>query len=194
MLSIRTPALVLVTSLAVLAPIPAFAGTTQHQDATGDVVQADAASTSPDDTTPVPDRRSGDIRGFYATHGKRAVTASMGFVDLSRQEEMVTPVFRFRSDKGRRDVVLVTNTGRGTFSVMLRGNGKQVKCRIRTTVSFQTDKVRVRIPRKCFDNPRWVQAGGGIYEGNDQTVFLDDAYRNIGVGNDLRLGGPRLRR
>ena len=184
-------ALVLTTSLAVLAPMPAFGaiGTT-HRDAVGDVV---SFSEDSDSATPQPGRAEGDIRGISASHRKKVVVVSVRLRELSRRPELSATQLRLNSNKGRRDVTVVPIPGTSRSVAEVQGPRGTVKCKVNSKVSFVNNSVRVAVPRKCLGNPRWVRVGAGIISVEEPNYFLDDAYRNVGVGDELRLG-PRLTR
>jgi len=185
-------ALYLGVGLVLLVPTQAYAANTSHVDATGDVV-AFTPESDFEDAVPAPERRNGDIRGFYYTHGKRAVIVTIRFVELSKADGLGT-VVRLNTDRGRRDIVHVAG-----LRPMMSSPHRSVRCNIRTSVSYANDRVQLVVPRRCLGNPRWVRAGAGVFTGletsEDEPLFVDEAYRNGNVtqSNDLRLGGRVLR-
>jgi hypothetical protein len=186
----RTLALTLATSTALLLPTQAFADSTLHRDATKDMISFNFET---DEEAPAPDRTDGDIRGLSATHAARKVLITVRFVEWIRHPDMAIPVFRLRTNENqRRDVQVRPGTRtRPSKAFMINGRGEDVRCHMTTSVQIVANKVTLGIPRKCLSRPRWVQVGAGIVEFQDPNVFVDDAYLNGRIRDQLALG-PRL--
>jgi hypothetical protein len=189
---VRTLALVLATSTAVLLPAQAFADSTLHRDATKDMISFNFESDD-EAPTPAPDRTDGDIRGISTTHAARKVLITVRFVEWIRHEDMAIPVFRLHTNENQNREVQVrpgTRT-RPSMAFMINGRGDEVRCRMTTSVQIVANKVTLGIPRTCLSRPRWVQVGAGIVQFEEPNVFVDDAYLNGRIRNQLALG-PRL--
>jgi len=189
---VRTLALVLATSTAVLLPAQAFADSTIHQDATKDMVSFNLDSE--DDTpTPAPGRRDGDIRGISATHAARKVLVTVRYVELTRNPDFSIPVFRMRTNENqlRHVEVLPGTRTRPSRAFMYNGRGQGVRCRMTTSFQIVANKVTLGVPRTCLSHPRWVQVGAGIVSLVEPRIFVDDAYLNGRIRDQLAFG-PRL--
>jgi hypothetical protein len=187
---VRTLALVLATSTAVLLPAQAFADSTIHRDATKDMISFNFET---GDEAPAPDRADGDIRGISATHAARKVLITVRFVEWTRDPDIAIPLFRLRTNENqRRDVLVMPGTRtQPSQAIMINGRGNEVRCHMTTSVQIVANKVTLGVPRKCISQPRWVQVGAGIVSLDDPTVYQDDAYLNGRVRDQLALG-PRL--
>lgn len=187
---VRTLALVLATSTAVLLPAQAFAGSTIHKDATKDMISFDWDT---EEETPAPDRAGGDIRGISATHAARKVLVTVRFVEWTRNPDIALPMFRLRTNENQTRHVMVfpgTRT-QPSRAMMLNGRGREVRCRMTTSVQIVANKVTLGVPRKCLSQPRWVQVGAGIISLEEPYIYQHDAYLNGHVRDGLALG-PRL--
>jgi hypothetical protein len=190
MLIIRTLALVLATSTAVLLPAQAFADSTIHRDATKDMISFNFEN---EEELPAPDRSDGDIRGISATHAVRKLLITVRFVEWTRRPDMAIPIFRLRTNENQlRDVLVRPGTRtRPSMAFMTNGRGEEVRCRMTTSVQIVANKVTLGVPRKCLSRPRWVQVGAGIVTFEDPDIFVDDAYLDGRIRNQIALG-PRL--
>lgn len=189
---VRTLALVVATSTVVLLPAQAFADSTIHRDATRDMVSFNLDSDE-ETPTPAPDRSDGDIRGVSATHAPRKVLITVRYVEWTRNPDLSAPIFRLRTNENQlRQVQVFPGTRtRPSRAFMINGRGQDVRCRMTTSVQIVANKVTLGIPRKCLSRPRWVQVGTGIVAFDEPLVFLDDAYLDGRIRNQLALG-PRL--
>ena len=183
-------ALVLATSLAVLLPAQAFADSTIHRDATKDMI---SFSFENEEEVPAPDRSDGDIRGISATHAVRKVLITVRFVEWTRRPDMAIPLFRLRTNENQlRDVLVRPGTRtRPSMAFMTNWRGEEVRCRMTTSVQIVANKVTLGVPRKCLSRPRWVQVGAGVVTFEDPDIFVDDAYLDGRIRNQIALG-PRL--
>jgi hypothetical protein len=77
------------------------------------------------------------------------------------------------------------------MAFMTNGRGEEVRCRMTTSVQIVANKVTLGVPRKCLSRPRWVQVGAGIVTFEDPDIFVDDAYLDGRIRNQIALG-PRL--
>jgi len=193
---VRTLALVLATSTAVLLPAQAFADSTIHRDATKDMISfnfEDEEAEEEPAPVPAPERADGDIRGVSATHAVRKVLVTVRYVEWTRNPDLSAPIFRFRTNENQlRDVQVFPGTRtRPSMAFMINGRGQEVRCRMTTSVQIVANKVTLGVPRKCLSQPRWVQVGAGIISLEEPYVYQDDAYLNGRVRNGLALG-PRL--
>jgi hypothetical protein len=194
---VRTLALVVATSTAVLVPAQAFADSTIHKDATKDMISFNFDDEEEEEPapTPAPERSDGDIRGVSVTHAARKVLITVRYVEWTRNPDLSAPMFRLRTNEHKERTVQVfpgTRT-RASRAFMTTAYGDDVRCRMTTSVQIVANKVTLGIPRKCLSRPRWVRVGTGIVAFRDPLVFVDDAYLTGRINDQLTLG-PRLSR
>ncbi len=190
----RSLVLVVAASTLVLLPAQAFADSTLHRDATRDMVSFNLDSEE-ENPTPAPDRTDGDIRGVSATHAARKVLITVRYVEWTRNPDFALPVFRLRTNERKtRNVEVMPGTRtRPSRAIMYNDRGQRSRCHMTTSVQIVANKVTLGVPRKCLSHPRWVRVGTGILQLEEPNLFLDDAYLNGRIRDQLTLG-PRLRR
>lgn len=178
-----------------LLPAAAVAGTHRHRDAAGDLY---AYSVSPDGVA-APRRRDGDIAWSRVVYRPRALVMTMRMYRLDRDVASWGASYQIRTSKGEdRNVELTARPGRRTSVKMFELSGGDlvaVRCAISKRVSYRYDRIRVRVPVRCLDRPRWVRVGLGL-TGTTRSggIYLDDAnISGSGTGTGL-VAGPRVRR
>ena len=192
---VRTSALALTTTLAVLLPAAAEAASYVTPDTTGDVLKID----SNDNTTKQPDVTDGDIVRSSVAHGKRRVTVAMSHRDLvsPTSNDINVSIFRIGTNKRRIRWVQVIATAGHTSGVatLQKSSGHRVKCRgVRWNIDYPTHVVSASVPRRCLGNPKWVHVGMATGKlSSDDVVYLDDAQTNGYFGENPKWG-PRVYR
>jgi hypothetical protein len=166
-------------------PLPATpphvraASTVSSTDGRGDMWQL---RTQPQDV-PAPEQRAGDITDLRVAHAHRAVWVYTNFVELRRSGHGLQLEVRLRTDTGIwQYLALLTGAESkagwsGTVEITAR-SGRVVNCPVTHEVDYSNAAIRLRIPRSCLDNPRWLQtsvASVSIPDEEDRTMFVDDA-------------------
>ena len=193
---LRGGALALLTTLAVLVPSAAMAGSYVRPDTSGDVVKY--ATWSSTTGTKVPDRPEGDILSSSVVNGKRRVTMAMRADGLSQVANGATFYFRIGTPHKVRRLYIDTYPGAWRGVKAFRKDvkqGKQVKCHgIRWSVDYGANLVRASVPQRCLGRPKWVRVGMALvtYDGGQaKPVYIDDAATNGSLGSVPRWG-PRV--
>lgn len=83
------------------------------------------------------------------------------------------------------------------FGVIIHGE----PCKIRRDVDFERDRIRLAVPRRCIDNPRWVRVGASAYRWVEpadpdhatSTSFHDDWDGGTELSPWMPPFGPRVR-
>jgi hypothetical protein len=141
-----------------------------------------------DESPPVvaPRQRRNDIRRTVVRHGLHAVTIRARFSELSRRPAFYVLTVPLRTSAGvRREVSLFVDREthwRGVADFM-RPSGRLAKCAVAHRINYTRNVVRVRVPRSCLDDPRWIQA----------NVFILGAFSRMpgGVYGDSAHGPQR---
>jgi len=125
-----------------------------------------------DESRPVPGRRFPDVTRARFSHAAQHVVARMSFVELNPTGDIFGGI-ETRTPRGRR-----------TFTVMsVRGSREgflfpdnQRPCAVGVHFDYAQNYLRVRIPRRCLGDPRWVQlrAGASVLQA-DGDELTDDA-------------------
>ena len=185
----RTLVLTSLTSVALLVPTQAYAGSYLVHDSTKDVI----SQTDDGAETKAPDHTEGDVRSSYVEYAPRRVVAAMSYVGLTQTPDLAGHVFSFHTNKGRvRDVTVLAGPGHWAGRAeMTTGRGRHVRCRVARTIDYTQHRISISVPRSCLGKPRWVQVGMGMVTVKGNTFFGDDALTNGTLGNNVVLG-PRV--
>jgi hypothetical protein len=181
-------ALVLALGASLLSTGTAHAAEEVIRDARGDVVAYDSVTGR---EWVAPSSANGDILRTRIVHNQHAVLVRVNFRALNRRGDFRSDQLRIlTNDSLRREVHLVAGPGfwRGT-AWMARPNGREVRCDITHSIDYANNVVRIRIPRSCLGNPRWVRVGVGSFWSDGSLMFFDDAQLNGEIRDQLKLSG-----
>ncbi|KQZ70078.1 hypothetical protein ASD66_10390 [Nocardioides sp. Root151] len=197
-------ALALATTVCLTASTAAAAHAEKvvHRDARGDVIRQDYSfETETETETPVPTVKSSDITSTVVDHRRDNVFVTVRHAELDSHLDLLhgylfslvtnerlgrTVVLHVSPSTSRQgEVKLVTQAGRRVTCIGLRGR-----------IDYRANTVRIRVPRSCLSNPRWVRAGiYTFHTGRDWSrAFVDDANLNGRIRNAGPVHGPRVRR
>jgi len=173
---------------------PASADRVIHRDARHDVMKVDFSSGDAE-LVPAPHAPAGDVTRAMIDHRYRRVVLKLRYAELERRG------FRF-------ELAELSTSGGGHFVVFLdtaKDLGWQGRvglvdltdatdldlnvwrpCRgLWHEVDYEQNTVKLSVPRRCLDNPRWIRAGiGGNAVLGVRGIYVDDALSNT--------FGPRL--
>lgn len=181
------------SALSVTTLLPAQAQTLAVGDARGDVTVFDDTTEQPEAVDPTV--RNGDVVRTVFRHTGRRISVRAKFADLAKQGDVRQDFLQLRTDEGQQRFVMVL-AGRGGWAgetMMFRGNGSDVACRIRHRIDYADDVLTLSFPRRCAGSPRWVRLGFAAMTGTEERTYVDDAQSRGPVGNELTMS-PRLRR
>lgn len=162
MRNVSRPAALFVAALAVLISGPALAQTVTVNDSVGDGLQGDNL----------------DITAVKVANRDRVIDTTVAVVRVTHGQVGVW--ISARGDSRRSAVVVgSTHRARGDTSRLLDAQGGVVKCSgLRVTWNESTDRVRARVPSRCFD------------DGNYGAVKVR-AITEIGADADFAPKGPK---
>lgn len=125
-------------------------------DARHDMWVIEEGSTQPD---PAPRATIGDFVRTTFRHGDRLVVIKSSFLDLKRTGKRFTVWVDMRDHDGTRTTAGVrTSPGnRAGRTLLFTSQGRDIPCNVRHRVNYQRNVVRLVIPRRCLDMPRWLQ-------------------------------------
>lgn len=126
-------------------------------DERGDMVRYPNAEPPP---VPAPHQRRNDIRRTIIRHDRTAITIRTKFSELSRQPAFYLLAARLRTSAGMRrglDLFVDESDWQGDADLR-RPDGRRVKCAIPHHIDYTRNVIRLRVPRSCLSDPRWVQA------------------------------------
>lgn len=137
-----------------------------------------------------------DVRRTVVRHSAEAVVVKTTYFRLrkGRGDELDFSIYLKTSDRRQFGVLTSIDSDHGSASAwMYRGIGHDVDCPgLKARTDFAADWVRVKIPRRCIRNPRWVR-----YEALTESYLEDEGvYRDnvLGPGPRLDQWSPRIRR
>jgi hypothetical protein len=217
---VRTALLALVGATAVgLLASPAHAETWHGADARHDVTtfshsaQPPPCGTSTDGTDPTDRLR--DITGLRVAHTTDTITVRVSMRELRRRGSDTNWVVHLRVPAGAFAVDVARGGGHGLTALLTKEphfpppdecGGTLVVTTgrgcvgLRVAVDPSRDTLVLTVPRACLKEPRWVQAGAGVYGGfsgtpDDYTSHSDYwAQPGESASGFLPPYGPRVRR
>jgi hypothetical protein len=163
---------------------PASADRVIHRDARHDVMKVDFSSEKPE-LVPAPHAPAGDVTRAMIDHRYRRVVLKLRYAELERRG------FRF-------EIALLSTSGGGHFVVFL-DTAKELGWQGRASladlsnlrqgerpcrglwheVDYRQNTVKLSVPRRCLDDPRWIRAGiGGNAIVDPSDLYVDDALSN----------------
>lgn len=181
----RLVPLAIIAALVAGAP-GAYAAENVSRDPAGDLVDQET-----DD--PAPEVKIGDITKVTTKHGARVLTLTTTFVertDGSVAWRVVTPKRNFFID-----MVMFGFPERYVTPTLQDRGGKRIKCRNlrRVELPKRSRSIKVRVPRKCLGNPRWVRTGSIASAVIDGIQYADDAHRDTSISQFKISVGPRVK-
>ena len=160
--SVRTAAVAVVAAAACLTTtVPAIADMTTVRDGAGDVWESRVDLASGDMSIHRSDmQRNVDVRNVKIAHSARKLKFWVRYVDTRRNDDLMGIDFLLRTPE-RRMLSMSMVVDRKTDSVLMRRNGKQVKCTgLRAEMQYPQDEFELDIPRRCLGRPTWVKVAG----------------------------------
>ena len=106
-----------------------------------------------------PHVRNGDITSVVVRHRSAAVTLTVRLAKLRRPGPLVFTIASLRTAKHTWNTTVYAYGSDGTPDVFFdRNDGGEVSCPgARARMNFADDVIRVRVPRRCMDDPAWVR-------------------------------------
>ncbi|HET6936989.1 MAG TPA: CPBP family intramembrane glutamic endopeptidase [Nocardioides sp.] len=144
-----------VAVLPVAAPSAVAAELTLN-DASHDMWVIEEGSTQP---APAPGATIGDFVRTTFRHGDRLVVIKSSFLELTRTGKRLTMWVEMRDQSGTRTTAAVrTSPGnRAGRTLLFTSHGQDIPCNVRHRVNYQRNVIRLVIPRRCLDTPRWLR-------------------------------------
>ena len=161
-MSLRAATVAVVAAAACLAStLPAVADMTRVHDGAGDVWEARVDVDTFDVTIHRTDvQRNVDVRNVKIAHSARKLKFWVRYVDTRPNDDMIGVDFMLTTPE-RRMMSMSMAFDRETASLLMRRNGKPVKCRgLRAEMQYPQDEFELDIPRRCLGRPDWVKVGG----------------------------------
>lgn len=171
--------------LAALTSTSADAQIWRHRDARKDAVSVSYGEDGTPITTVDPDNTSSDITRLVVRHKAHTVLVDIHLRDL-RSDLDANAVVRLQTPRTVYDAV-------GTFgrddpgSVELTRGHRFVSCgRMSATFRPAVDRVRVRLPRTCLGDPRWVRVRASFTRFDPHGESAEGTYHDdaLATGED----------
>lgn len=156
-----------------ISPPSARAGTLTEPDAVGDMVTFDES----DAVVPIPERSLNDVSSTRLTHRANRVAIRVDYVDLKRGGDVQGLFIPVVTNEGVRRYLEVVAYQRRWSGVteMYSGKWRDVGCdRVRHSIDYEANTLKVSFPRTCVSNPRWVKFRVAAYAQGD-GFHVDDA-------------------
>ncbi|WP_372726986.1 hypothetical protein [Nocardioides sp.] len=163
--SLRAALVAVVAATALLAPaVSAHAQTQTLRDGAGDTweqkydEETDSGSWEATGTQP-----DVDVVKQVVQHSKKAVTITTVYRELDLSSDFLYLMSQLRTNKASY-FATVSRTADGAREVTLGTKGRPVRCRgLDLTISKQTDRLTVVVPRSCLKDPKTVQLRSVAY-------------------------------
>ena len=125
-------------------------------DARHDMWVIEEGSTEPD---PAPGARIGDFVRTTFRHEDRLVVIKSSFLELTRTGKRLTVWVDMRDQNGTKTTVGVRASpgNRAGQTLLFTSQGRDIPCNVRHRINYERNVVRLVIPRRCLDRPRWLQ-------------------------------------
>ena len=103
--------------------------------------------------------RNADITSVFVRHRSAAVNVTIRLAKLRRPGPLLFAVASLRTASETWNTTLYAYRSDGTPEVFFDNNqGGPESCpRARARIDYAADVVRVRVPRRCMENPAWVR-------------------------------------
>lgn len=173
------------------ASVSAQAAVVDIIDARGDVHRLDVDG---DQFVLTEGEQRADILRTRIQHAGRALVVSTKLARLAREGREVGMTMRVRTNEGIYRVVDLTASRRIGWGgrAMMASRRAMVECRVGHNINYATDAMKVRIPRSCLGNPRWVQATLVTVFFGGRKLLADNPHNNTMRIN--RVWTERIRR
>jgi hypothetical protein len=177
-------------ALVAATPAPAQVRTVDDPDTVGDVITFN----DDDAAVPAPERTLNDVSNTTLTHGARRVAIKVDYVDLKKRAggDYQSLFIVMKTNEGvRRYVSVKARRGHWSGDVeTYNGQSEEVRCPVRHSIDYEVNVMRLTLPRRCVNNPRWVTFRVSASAQGDDGYFADDALSDspIGSQDDQDLG------
>ena len=164
-------------------PATATAGVLVHRDPTGDVARSPVGSNL---YAPDPAQAAGDIVATRVVHARLAIWIQIRFRELADRGNGNFHLIGIRTPWRSRTIELDALPGHweGTSS-MTDAQGRVVACAVTHRISYDLNRVMLRVPRSCLGTPRWVRVGIRSTVAGTTFAYADDA-RSAGIASGLQ--------
>jgi hypothetical protein len=150
---------------------------------------ANAESVDDDDTigdmsrnarTPDPERTLNDISHTKLTHGARSVAIKVDYVDLKRRAGgrfQYLGVDMATNEGVRRHIELEARRRHWSGALdMYKERWRHMDCAVRHSIDYRANVIKMRFPRRCASNPRWVRfkVSVSVWVRADGHEWVDD--------------------
>ena len=126
-----------------------------------------------------PHVRNADITSVVVRHRSAAVTVTVRLAKLRRPGPLLFTIASLRTAQATWNTTLYAHGADGTPEVFFdRNDGGEVSCpRARARINFADDVIRLRVPRRCMENPAWVRPSVAtvIARSGAESILLDVA-------------------
>ena len=161
-MSLRAATVAVVAAAACFAStLPAVADMTSVRDGAGDVSEVRIDVDNLDLAIHRTDmQRNVDVRNVKIAHSARKLKFWVRYVDTRPNDDMIGIEFILTTPE-RRMMSMSMAFDRETASLLMRRNGRAVKCRgLRAEMQYSQDEFELDIPRRCLGRPEWIKVGG----------------------------------
>ena len=147
-----------------------------HRDPVGDVARSPVGSNV---YSPVPTQAHGDIVATRVVHARLAIWIQIRFRELTDRSNGNFHLIGIRTPWRSRTIELDALPGHweGT-TTMTNGRGQVVACAVTHRISYDRNRVMLRVPRNCLGAPRWVQVAIRSTVAGATFAYADDAWAN----------------
>jgi hypothetical protein len=153
-----------------------------HRDPVGDVARAPVGSNV---YAPAPTQADGDVVATRVVHARRAIWIQIRFRELVDRGNGNFHLIGIRTPWRTRTIELDALPGhwegRATTS---DGHGRVVACAVTHRISYDRNRVMLRVPRSCLGTPPWIRVGMRSTVAGATYVYSDDA-RSAGMSSGL---------
>ena len=161
---------------------PALAAHVTVDDTRHDMWRVEEGGTQP---APRPKAAIGDFVRASFKHSDARVRVTAKFVELARTGRRFALWVDVRNEDGKKTIagVITTRRDRGGRALLMTNRGRDIDCRVRHSIDYKQDTVRVSFPRRCIDNPRYLQfrAMSEHVRRNWAYAYLDNPHNNKAV-------------
>lgn len=179
---VRSVGLVLLGLAVPALPGPATAGVLVHRDAVGDVARSPVGSNL---YAPAPTQAHGDIVATRVVHARRAIWIQIRFQELTDHSNGNFHLIGIRTPWRSRTIELDALPGHWEGqTTMTDAHGRVVACAVTHRISYDLNRVMLRVPRSCLGTPQWIRVGIRSTIAGSTFAYTDDA-RSTGLPSGL---------
>lgn len=155
----------------------------EDADTIGDMVMVDdprRAGGSEEGFVPAPERALNDISNTTLSHGVHRVAVEVDFVDLKKQNTGggQSLFVSMKTNEGADLNVDLQAWGRD-WSGQVGVYGDRDRCPVQHSIDYETNLIKVSLPRECLSNPDWVRFRIRADASGDDGHFADDALSDV---------------